>query len=60
MYESARTFLESYLDKNYGKCEKLPNPRYGRDEWRLPTWLKKEVLYEIYKVDQEKMGGKKI
>ena len=59
-FESVRTFLAGYFDKHHGKCEKLPNPRYGRDEWRLPTLLKKHVLYDIYKEDQEKMGGKKI
>lgn len=59
-YETVRTFLAGYFDKAHGKCEKLPNPRYGRDEWRLPTWLKKDVLYDIYKKDQVEMGGKKI
>ena len=31
-YESVRAWLKAYFENENGKCEKLPNPRYGRDE----------------------------
>ena len=44
-------FLNNYFAAENGRCEKLPNPRYGRDEYRLPTWLTKEYVYNAYVSD---------
>ncbi len=57
-YESVRVFLENYFSDENGRCEKLPNPRYSREELRLPIWLSKVEVYRIYKHDCEKCGGK--
>lgn len=57
IYESARTFLANYFADENGRCEKLPNPRGSRDEYRLPLWLNKSALYRIYKADQDAMGS---
>ena len=50
-FETVRTFLENYFAPENGRCEKLPNPRYGRDEYRLPVWLSKRKIYSVYKED---------
>ena len=57
-YESVRAWLKTYFENENGKCEKLPNPRYGRDEWRLPIWLPKRELYRIYSKSNEDIKGK--
>ena len=57
-YESVRAFLSTYFSPENGRCEKLPNPRFGRDEYRLPIWLTKKKLYRVYCADAEACGGK--
>ena len=50
-YEEVKSFLENYFAPENGRCEKLPNPRYGRDEYRLPIWLTKVKVYCVYVAD---------
>ena len=57
-FESVRMFLANYFAPENGRCEKLPNPRYGRDEYRLPIWLSKAQVYRVYTDDCEKCKGK--
>lgn len=46
---SARAWLDEYFSDENGRLEKLPNPRYGREEHNLPTWAKKSLIYDEYK-----------
>ena len=57
-FESVRAFLANYFAPENGRCEKLPNPRYGREEYRLPIWLSKTAIYNSYKKDCEASGSK--
>ena len=50
-YDEIYAFLENYFSPENGRCEKLPNPRYGSDEYRLPTWMKKRYVFEAYEQD---------
>ena len=50
-FETVRSFLNDYFAPENGRCEKLPNPRYGRDEYRLPVWLSKLKIYSAYVED---------
>ena len=50
-FEGVKTFLDNYFAPENGRCEKLPNPRYGREEYRLPIWLSKLKVYCVYVAD---------
>lgn len=56
-YESVTKFLTYYFSDANGRCEKMPNPRSSRDEYRLPSWLNRSLLYTFYKEDCETIGG---
>ena len=56
--EAARAFLANYFSEDNGRCEKIPNPRFGREELRLPIWLTKAKVYEVYKDDCENCKSK--
>ena len=49
--EPCRAFLENYFADENGRCEKLPNPRYGREEYRLPVWMTKQYVFDAYVKD---------
>ena len=59
-YEQVRAFFEMYFHEDNGRCEKLPNPRFGHDEWRLPIWLKPLKVYKIYCEDCENCSGNQL
>ena len=50
-FEQIYTFLSNYFSEENGRLEKLPNPRYGRQEFVLPTWLSKRKIYCVYVAD---------
>lgn len=56
-YEQVRAFFENYFHEDNGRCEKLPNPRFGHDEWRLPVWLKPTKVYKVYCDDCKNCSG---
>lgn len=56
--EQVLAFLTEYFKDENGRLEKLPNPRYGRDEWRLPPWLTKVELFKYYSADCVSAGRK--
>ena len=58
-YEMAVAFLTNYFASENGRCEKLPNPRYGRDEYRLPIWLTKEYVFRAYESDLTESTSKR-
>ncbi len=47
-YEEINSFLEYYFAPKNARFENLPNPRYGRDEYRLPIWLTKIKVYCVF------------
>lgn len=55
----ARQWFDEYFSDENGRLEKLPNPRYGREEHNLPTWAKKTVLYGEYKKWAHDHNGKR-
>ena len=57
-FESVRAFLENYFAPENGRCEKMPNPRFGKEEYRLPTWLTKAKIYEYYQKDCQETSRK--
>ena len=57
-FEHASAFLAEYFSDENGRVEKLPNPRYGRDEYRLPVWLSMNKIYMIYENDNKNTPGK--
>ena len=57
-FETVKTFLDNYFAPENGRCEKLPNPRYGREEYRLPIWLSKLKVYCVYVADTIACHGK--
>ena len=50
-FEDVRTFLDNYFAPKNGRCEKLPNPRYGKEEFSLPIWLSKLKVFLVYSAD---------
>lgn len=50
-YEDVKTFLDNYFAPENGRCERLPNPRYGKEEFRLPIWLSKLKVFLVYVED---------
>ena len=50
-YEEVKTFLDNYFAPENGRCERLPNPRYGKEEFRLPIWLSKLKVFLVYVED---------
>ena len=52
-----RALLDDYFKPENGRCEKMPNPQSGREEWHLPSWLKKSVVYKLYSDECDELSG---
>lgn len=54
--------VRAWLDDNFapenGRCEKMPNPESGREEWHLPPWLKKSVVYKEHCKECKEFNGR--
>jgi hypothetical protein len=47
-------FMKDFLADEHGRAYKILNPRSGKEEWDLPIWMNKAIVYKLYALKRPK------